>query len=78
VVADKTLFESELQNAVANAGICCSSATIYFDAGSGAYDSLVTDELSLSGYTFRKLYIESFSFTMEDDSGLSSYRWDDQ
>lgn len=79
VVVDGTLsnkesFETALREAVVDAGICC-SATIYFDNGSGAFDELKTE--GLSGYTFKKLYSDVFSFEMTNNKELSSSQWGD-
>ncbi len=74
VVSDKDSFEKELEDAITAAGICC-SATVYFDDNSGAYDSLETE--GLSGYTFKNLYSDVFSFEMCNNKEFSASRWGD-
>lgn len=74
IVENKASFEASLQKAMVDAGICC-SATIYFDNGSGAFDTLKTT--GLSGYTFKKLYSDVFSFDMNSNQEFSSSQWGD-
>lgn len=74
MVADKSRFETELQNAILDAGICC-LGTIYFDSGSGAFDTLTA--AGLSGYTFKKLYSDMFSFEMSGKGVFASLRWEE-
>lgn len=71
---NKEGFENALKTAVADSEICC-SATIYFDDDSGEFDELKTK--GLSGYTFKKLYSDVFSFEMSDSKVFSSSRWGD-
>lgn len=71
---DKEFFEKKLEEAITSAGICC-SGTIYFDNGSGAFDTLEAD--SLSGYTFKKLYSDMFSFEMSSNQEFSASYWGD-
>lgn len=73
VVSNKTSFERVLEEALTNAGMCC-SATIYFD-GSENIDAV--EEGGLSGYTFQKLYQEVFSFEMNNSKGFSNSQWDE-
>jgi hypothetical protein len=73
-VSDKATFEKEIEAAITKAGICC-SATIYFDNGSGAFDTLKPE--GLSQYTFKKLYSDAFSFKMDSNEAFSSSYWGD-
>lgn len=74
MVADKAQFEADLEKAIVDAGLCC-SATIYFDNGSGAFDTLTAE--GLAGYTFKKLYSDVFSFKMSSKEAFSSVRWEE-
>lgn len=71
-VTDQAAFETALKQAIIAAGICC-DATIYFDAGTGAFDTLTAE--GLSGYTFKHLYSCVFSFQMSSKDTFSSQNW---
>lgn len=74
ILSNKESFETALRDAVVNKGICC-SATIYFDNDSGKFNELETE--GLSGYTFKKLYSDVFSFKMSSNKEFASSQWGD-